>query len=236
MTGCVDPSIRDFSIDESRRMHAKRRPLAVIYAQCRMPEGGDFWKDAMTITKIAACAAATLSVAALALTACTSADNASTAVETTMTTAKPATTPKTSAPKVTSKPAPVPLGLGEQAQSSSGAVTLHGVDYPVTASGTASRIQTAGKQFAVADLEVCPSSSTGISASNFRLAASDAVTYTFWNVQVGAQDPNITNQLHSPAVGVCARGFLTFEVDPGKTLSQFMLVDGSRSPIIWSLT
>ncbi|MFU9030049.1 hypothetical protein ACNAWD_19725 [Rhodococcus erythropolis] len=190
----------------------------------------------MTITKIAACAAAALSVAVLALTACTSADDASTEVTTTMTTAKPVTTPKTSAPRATTKQAPVPLGLGEQAQSSSGVVTLHGVDYPVAASGTASRIQTAGKEFAVADLEVCPSSSKGFSASDFRLAASDAVTYTFWNVQVGAQDPNLTKQLHSPAVGVCTRGFLTFEVDPGKSLSQFMLVDGSRSPIIWSLT
>ena len=141
-------------------------------------------------------------------------------------------TPRTSAP-VTRTP-PAPLALGQDGQSATGSVSLYSVQSPVTGSELSERIRTDGKEFAVADLKVCPSSSSGFSASDFRLMASDSTAYTFWNVQVGAMDPNLTKSLFDPVVGVCTRGFLTFEVDPGKQLSQFVYA-GSTSALVWQL-
>ncbi len=125
--------------------------------------------------------------------------------------------------------------VGATTPTNYGAVTLYGVKYPYVASGSAASIKTAGKVFAVADLKVCPETSNSIDLDAFRLVSTDASTYTFWNVQIGAETPNLTKALDSPAAGVCSRGFLTYEVDPGKMLTQFVVANKAGDPAIWTL-
>jgi hypothetical protein len=139
----------------------------------------------------------------------------------------------TTAPPTTIAPT---LSLGAAGTASFGTVTLYGVKYPYSASGAAARIKTAGKEFAVADLKVCPSSSADVDLTSFRVMTAESMSYTFWNVQIGAEDPNLVKSLSGTvAGGVCVRGFLTFEVDPGQKVSQFVVAGRSGSPLIWTL-
>lgn len=149
----------------------------------------------------------------------------------------PASTPSSLASSFApTTPAPsTGLALGTTGITPIGAVTVYSVDYPVTGSEQAERIKPAGKDFAVADLQVCPSVNQ-VNLSSFRLLASDNTSYTFWNVQIGAEDPNLVPSLAYPAVGVCTRGLLTFPVDPGKSFTRFVVAGGSGTSSTWALS
>lgn len=133
-------------------------------------------------------------------------------------------------------PAPSALAPGQTATTAAGNLTVHVISYPVAGSEQAQRIASHGVTFAVADIEVCPSTAAGFSPNDFHLFDSDNHDYTFWNVQIGAKTPNLTKNLYPPIIGVCSRGYLTFEVPPGKRLIALGYVGGSGgSPVIWRL-
>lgn len=146
----------------------------------------------------------------------------------------PTTAPPTTAEPTTNQ-TPSALPLGQTATTAAGGLTVHAVSYPVDGSEQAQRIASDGATFAVADIEVCPSASDGFSPSDFHLFDSDNRDYTFWNVQIGARDPNLIGSLLRPIVGRCSRGYLTFEVPPGKHLIGLGYAGGSVSPTIWRL-
>ncbi|HEY8721803.1 hypothetical protein [Pengzhenrongella sp.] len=181
---------------------------------------------------------AVVAAAALVLTGCASQAPVAAPVPD-KTVSSPSPTPTvsatpTTAPAPVPPPAPTTMALGASGEADFGTVTLHGLEYPFTATGSAARIMTAGKQFAVADVEVCPATSESVDPGDFRVITSDSMSYTFWNVQIGAKDPNLVQSLLSPAAGVCTRGFLTFEVDPGKTISTFVVARATGDPLIWT--
>ena len=97
-------------------------------------------------------------------------------------------------------------------------------------------------QFAVADIKVCANGTVdddgyGFDASNFQLTDRDGRTYEFWNVQVGARSPNLTDSvsgLDTPRKGSCKRGWLTFELPPRtKIQSVDYNPSGGGTPLTW---
>lgn len=145
-------------------------------------------------------------------------------------------TPGTSSAATKSNEEASVLPLGEQAVTTAGKVTVYAVSYPVHGSAQAQQIATDGFTFAVADIEVCPSTADGFSASRFRIFDSDKRSYSFWNVQIGAKKPNLTDSLYPSTVGMCSRGYLTFEVPPDKRLIAIAYSDSSGSPPIWRIS
>jgi hypothetical protein len=159
-------------------------------------------------------------------------------------TAPPTTVPTTPVPVATTAPSSS-LHLGETgtatgpySDSGSATVTVYSVTYPVDGSGVAREIRSPGMTFAVADMKVCPTSSEGDIVGGFHLYDSDSSDYQFWNVQVGARDPNLVKALSPAVAGKCSRGFMTFQVPPGKKLSSLTYAansDGSGTSVTWSL-
>jgi hypothetical protein len=122
---------------------------------------------------------------------------------------------------------------------------VFGVQYPVAGSAQAQQEQafqgTQNEQLAVADIQVCPtatplSASDGFLPNNFDLLTSDQRTWQFWDIQIGALDPDIVQPmlgLHGPTTA-CVRGYLTFEVDPGEIVTGVTYEDPSGPPVTWA--
>ncbi len=124
--------------------------------------------------------------------------------------------------------------LGSSARTNDGKITIYSVRYPYPASGSAADIKDPGKDFAVADIKFCPSTSEA-DYSNFQLVAVSSRTFTFWNVQIGAEDPNLTDSMYNVTPGSCVRGYLTFEVTHGEKLRKIRYADSSGKATTWKV-
>lgn len=134
--------------------------------------------------------------------------------------------------------------LGKTQTTDLGTATVYAVKFPVKAQdSTATDIRDAGMQFAIADIKVCANGSTnadgyGFDASDFLLVDSDARTYEFWNVQLGARSPNLTETvgfgLDTPRKGSCKRGWLTFQLPP-KTKIVSVEYSSDGAPLVWQV-
>ncbi|WP_327042832.1 hypothetical protein OG400_12495 [Micromonospora ureilytica] len=149
-------------------------------------------------------------------------------------------TPATS----TSPPAPAEPKLGQKQATDLGDVTVYSVKFPVQAQNdVATSIRTKGTQFAVADIKACSNGTTdgdgyGFSISDFQLIDTESRTYTFWNVQVGARSPNLTDSLSSvatPRAGACKRGWLTFELPPKTRIVSVEFAPSGGLPLSWKV-
>lgn len=127
---------------------------------------------------------------------------------------------------------PTVVALGQSATTADGVVTVYSVAFPYPAHGEAADIKDAGDDFAVADIKFCPTTSE-VDVGNFQLSATDDRTFGFWNVQIGARDPNLPDSLMQPVVGRCTRGYLTFEVTHGEKLSFIAYVDSNEAATGW---
>jgi hypothetical protein len=82
-----------------------------------------------------------------------------------------------------------------------GDITAYTVEFPVTPQDeTANDIGTQGMQFAVADIKDCSNGTTssdgyGYFPSDLQLVDIDDRVYSFWNVQISARIPNLTDAL-----------------------------------------
>src|SRR5437660_685478 len=158
---------------------------------------------------------------------CSSTRSSTSSKETLPTTASTTSTSSTTATTTTipTTTTSVP-SLGQSQTTDLGTVTVFAVHYPVQGTGEANSIKDPGKQFAVADLQVCPTvaapeGSPGFQPDDFVVQTSDNRTWSFWNVQIGARDPNIVRpmlNLHGPTM-TCVRGWLTFQIDPGEAVT-----------------
>ncbi len=184
----------------------------------------------LAVALLTACGGSSLKASDVTTVPATSASVSATVSDTP--TPPPATTaPPTPTPTPTPTP---PLTVGASATTAIGTVTLLDVAYPYRGTAEARSIVDAGKQFAVVHLKVCPTVSE-VEMENLRLIASDSTAYTFWNVQIGAETPDIVQSLLQPAIGVCTAGYLTFDVDPGKHFAQFVVVSDTGDATIWTL-
>ena len=130
----------------------------------------------------------------------------------------------TTEPSTTQPTTPAEPKLGQQQITDLGTAAVYAVRFPVKASDdVANSIRDKGMQFAVADIKVCSNGSVdsdgyGFSASNLVLVDTDANAYEFWNVQVGAKNPNLTDTVgfgtDKPRASSCKRGWLTFQLPP----------------------
>lgn len=153
----------------------------------------------------------------------------------------PATTEPPTSPSVPPEPK-----LGTTQTTDLGEATVYSVKFPVKAQdSTANAIRDKGMQFAVADIKVCANGQVdadgyGFSASNFLLVDVDARTYEFWNVQVGARSPNLTDSVgfgtDTPRKGSCKRGWLTFQLPPNsKIVAAEYSPSGGGTPLTWKV-
>ena len=118
------------------------------------------------------------------------------------------------------EPQPVVPKVGDTQQTDLGAVTVYKVEFPASDPENQD-IATKGTAPAVVDLKACgngTATSDGywFDASSFLLTDAGGRNYSYWNVQVGAREPNLTDALplDAPKGGVCRRGWLTFELPP----------------------
>lgn len=161
----------------------------------------------------------------------------------------PATTPSTTAPSAPASTVPATTEpaepkLGQAQETDLGTATVYAVKFPVTAADDVARaIRDKGMQFAVADIKACSNGTTdddgyGFDAGDFVLVDSDDRAYEFWNVQVGARSPNLTDTLgfglDKPRGGSCKRGWLTFQVPP-KTKIVAVEYNSSGTPLVWKV-
>jgi hypothetical protein len=159
-------------------------------------------------------------------------------------TTAPVTTPPTTEP-TTAAPEPTQPKLGQKQSTDLGDATVYSVKFPVQAQDeTARSIRDEGMQFAVADIKVCSNGTVnedgyGFDASDFQLVDSEARAYEFWNVQVGARSPNLTDSLgfgtDTPRKGSCKRGWLTFQLPPKTKIASVEYVTSSGLPLSWTV-
>lgn len=139
----------------------------------------------------------------------------------------------------TPKPPPPP-GLGDKQLSDLGAVTVYAVEFPVEPQdSSATRISTKGMQFAVADIKVCSNGSTTsdgyqYSPDEFVVVDRQDRSYSFWNVQISARNPDLTDSLFdNMKAGMCTRGWITYELPSGTKVRELAYTPYEGAPLVW---
>jgi hypothetical protein len=156
----------------------------------------------------------------------------------------PASTEPT-VPPTTEPPPPADPKLGQTQTTTLGTATVYAVKFPVKAQdSTANDIRDKGMLFAVADIKACSNGEVnedgyGFDASDFQLVDTESRTYEFWNVQLGAKAPNLTNSLgfgtETPRKGSCKRGWLTFQVPPKTKITAVEYNPSGGTPLVWKV-
>ena len=180
----------------------------------------------------------------LVLAGCASDDAGTTAAERTATATRsspasksPSLTPTSRPTPITTTPPPIPA-LGVEQSTTNGEVTVYAVEFPVEAQHRAAEgIATEGTDFAVADIQACVGAATAsYYPSDFLLVTADNRTYSFWNVQIGAREPNLTDSMRDVPAGQCTRGYLTFELPPDAQVAQVRYSPSSGGlPLLWAV-
>jgi len=160
--------------------------------------------------------------------------------------ASSATTPPTANVPATPSPAePATPKLGQSQATDLGTVTVYAVKFPVKAQDSvANDIRDKKLQFAVADIKACSSGAVtadgyGFDTSDFQLVDTDSRAYDFWNVQVSAREPNLSDTLgfgsENPRKGSCKRGWLTFQVPPRTKIASVEYSPSEGTPLTWQV-
>lgn len=137
-------------------------------------------------------------------------------------------------PTLSQTPSPTPSTptLGTTQTGPLGAVTVYSVVTPVSG-GRAADIRTPGMQFAVADIKLCASETTDeYSALDWHLKDKEDRAYSFFNTQVGARSPDLSD-VSAVSGGSCSRGWLTFEVPRGTKVTEIEYAPIDGEPLIW---
>ena len=141
----------------------------------------------------------------------------------------------TSAPVVLDAPKPSPIG--SVIATSNWAITIYTV-LAVPGPDSAQRIASPGTKFIVADVQACSKrGSQSFPYEKLILKDSNGRSWTFWNVQIGAKDPNLTNSASDIGAGTCTRGWLTFMVEITAGPASVGFADPvSQEHLVWSVT
>lgn len=143
----------------------------------------------------------------------------------------------TAAPSTTAVPSSTTTAAPSSASVDTflGRVTLWRLEYPATGTDQANRSRSPGKVFALADVEACSKSGAPFSSQSFTLQTSDGRAWPGWKGPGGARDPDVTDRLAAlSSPGQCARGWLTFELDPGLKVAA-MVFRPLRSEQVFTL-
>lgn len=119
----------------------------------------------------------------------------------------------TPTPTPTPLPAPTSGALGAELSSDNWKVTVIAAD-TVAGSEQAQQISEPGKKFVVLDISACAIPTTlDFPYQDLALIDAGGRSWTFWNVQIGAVDPNLTHTASAIPAGQCTRGWLTMLLD-----------------------
>jgi hypothetical protein len=186
---------------------------------------------------------AVLAASALALAGCGGDPEPVPPAAAASTTPDPTPPPSPAAEPTTEAPEPAAPKLGDKQTTELGTATVYAVKFPVRADDeTARDIADKGTQFAVADIKVCANGEVdedgyGFDAGNFQLVDTQSRAYEYWNVQVGARSPNLTDSVSgvdTPRKGSCKRGWLTFQLPPKAKIASVEYVS-SGTPLTWQV-
>ncbi len=90
-------------------------------------------------------------------------------------------------------------------------------------------------QFAIADIKICATETTDeYSALDWHLKDKDDRAYSFFNTQLGARSPDLSD-VDTVAGGRCSRGWLTFEVPKGTRVTEVEYAPYDGEPLVWSV-
>ena len=169
---------------------------------------------------------------------------------TTSTDRGPASSPSRAVSSTTSSPSEGPAYFGDTRMSDLGEITVHDVEFPVSAQlltpGTA---PAKGNRFGALDLEVCSNGSPLPSGAPGRYSTTE-----FWIIEawIGSPDegpvqfsvgnstdavvrePSLSDaQLAEVADGTCERGWLTFELPRGTKIGRVAYAPWQATPLMW---
>jgi hypothetical protein len=122
-------------------------------------------------------------------------------------------------PADTSVPEPAPNPtlalsgpLGTELSTSHWSVTVFSAD-SVPGSDQAQRIADEGTQFVALDISACAIPAIlDFDTGDVKLVDTDGRNWTYWNVQIGAVDPNLNKSDTDIPPGECTRGWLTMMI------------------------
>ena len=162
----------------------------------------------------------------------------------------PASSPSDTASSPTSSPSEGPAYFGDTRMSDFGEITVHDVEFPVSARslppGTGPR---EGNQLGALDLEVCSDGSPLPDGAPGRYSVTE-----FWIIEawIGGSDegpvqysvgnstdavvraPSLSDaQLADVADGTCERGWLTFELPRGTKIGRVAYAPWQATPLMW---
>jgi len=103
--------------------------------------------------------------------------------------------------------------LGTELSTGNWTINLIAAD-AVPGSEQAQRVAGPGKKFVALDISACAIPSTlDFPHRDLAVVDTDGRSWTYWNVQIGAVDPNLTDTDNAIPAGQCTRGWLTMLLD-----------------------
>ena len=126
--------------------------------------------------------------------------------------------------------------LGTELSSANWAVTVFAAD-TVAGSDQAQRIVDEGTKFVVLDISACAIPETlDFQTRDVKLVDTDGRNWTYWNIQIGAVDPNLTKVDNDIPAGECTRGWLTMVVDEVAVPATVVFTDDETSErLTWAI-
>lgn len=162
----------------------------------------------------------------------------------------PASSPSGTASSPTSSPSEGPAYFGDTRMSDLGEITVHEVEFPVSAQslppGTA---PAKGNQLGALDLEVCSNGAPLPAGAPGRYSVTEFWIIEAWiggpdegpvHYSVGnstdavVREPSLSDaQLAEVADGTCERGWLTFELPRGTKIGRVAYAPWRATPLMW---
>ncbi len=169
---------------------------------------------------------------------------------TTSTDRGPASSPSGAVSSTTPSPSEGPAYFGDTRMSDLGEITVHAVEFPVSAKSlTPETAPAKGNQFGALDLEVCSDGSPLPDGAPGRYSATEFWIIEAWiggpddgpvQYSVGnstdavVREPSLSDaQLAEVADGTCERGWLTFELPRGTKIGRVAYTPWQATPLMW---
>lgn len=142
----------------------------------------------------------------------------------------------TPSPSLTPQAAPTSGTLGTELSTDNWKITLIAAD-AVAGSEQAQRIAGPGKKFVALDVSACAiPTNLDLPYSDLAVVDTDGRSWTFWNVQIGAVDPNLTDTASAIPAGQCTRGWLTMLLDEAAAPATVTFSDVDTSErLTWTI-
>lgn len=132
--------------------------------------------------------------------------------------------------------APTSGALGTELSTENWKITVIAAD-AAAGSEQAQRIADPGKKFVALDISACAIPATlDFPYRDMAIVDTDGRSWTFWNVQIGAIDPNLTDTASTIPAGQCTRGWLTILLDEAAVPSTVTFSDADANErLTWAV-